>query len=990
MPRDTPFRLLTFGRLALLGPDGGEDASLNRRRLKLAVLVVLAMRRRPVSRDSLVDLFWGDQDEERARHSLSDALSHLRRLLGPDAISTRQAEVTLAEQAPLVVDALDFAQAVREGDLATAIDLYHGPFLDAVYVGGSAEFEQWVARERMRLDALFLQASDRHCTALARARRWDECAVIAANWLANAPMSADAALYRLNAVKSPGTHEADRRALDEYEALVERLARDYEVAPDKRVTALAADLTQRLAAAAPARVASSSPADVAQRPLPAAAPPPPKANEPVNATPETKRRPSRSFRRAAWVAAITVVVLGAGVALTLAASRRSHGADRRGVRPTIAVAGIHLARSDTSADWMAEGLSQMVASRLARAAEVDVVAPELVREVKVRAQSADGRVLSLDQLRDIGRRVGATWVASGALTRGDSLLVYDLNVHDVATGRPVGIAVVTAPDILSLGDAVASYVLRFVGGAVSSSARGDAETQNIAAYEHYVRALQASEEGRISEHARELDAAVALDSGFIAALEARMLLATANNESQLFHRMDSTFVRYIARATERDRMAREATRAYYNGEHERSEQMGREILARWPRDPRGYAFLSSVYAAHGRLAQAEHLFADLAALDSLGHEAGHGPCVSCWVYNSLSGMRTEQRDFAGAERSARRWLALQPDAPAAWYNLGLTLSAAGRFDAALDAMRRARVFAGGETFYAVALGRLLIMARRYESADSLITSLIGAPGGGVGAAGNEDAWDLRALLQRERGEFRASNRTIGRAAERLSNANWMNLMRANSLGRLGELAAARTVYERATHADNAPVVVPLQGQAARVFAWHHALEADALGSSGDTLYLRSLADSIELLSARSYYGRDWGLHHHVRGLIAARGQRFEEAVREFGLARWGLAGWTRTLAEMAKAQMALGRPAAALATLRDAYATPLDAMARYEPRSGLDFLMALAFDQSGARDSAQVYARYVRRAWQDSDPEVRMQLVALDHIGIAQAAAKRP
>src|SRR5687768_2403167 len=75
-------RLVTLGRLALVDAAGRDDESLRKRKRKLAVLVVLALERRPVSRDTLVDMFWGEQEEERARHSLSDALSHLRRVLG--------------------------------------------------------------------------------------------------------------------------------------------------------------------------------------------------------------------------------------------------------------------------------------------------------------------------------------------------------------------------------------------------------------------------------------------------------------------------------------------------------------------------------------------------------------------------------------------------------------------------------------------------------------------------------------------------------------------------------------------------------------------------------------------------------------------------------------------------------------------------------------------------------------------------------------------
>ena len=77
---------------------------------------------------------------------------------------------------------------------------------------------------------------------------------------------------------------------------------------------------------------------------------------------------------------------------------------------------------------------------------------------------------------------------------------------------------------------------------------------------------------------------------------------------------------------------------------------------------------------------------------------------------------------------------------------------------------------------------------------------------------------------------------------------------------------------------------------------------------------------------------------------------------------------------MAKTEMALNQPRAALAALRDAYASPLDGMGRYQPRSELDLLMAQAFSRAGQADSARIYEAYVRRAWRDADPELKRLL----------------
>lgn len=244
--RDQTFRLITLGRLALSASDGSEDASLATRRRKLALLAVLATAGRPLSRAVLAESFWGDQDQERARHSLSDALSHLRRVLGRDAITARQADVWIAPDCRLTVDALDLAAAAAARDAARVVALYGGPFMDGVCVPRSCTFEQWAVRERDRLERLFLAACDGRCFALARTRQWDDCATLAARWLGIAPLSVDAALYRLNALKAPLTRDAYARALVAYDRLVRRLRDEYGLTPDARVAALAGDIATAL------------------------------------------------------------------------------------------------------------------------------------------------------------------------------------------------------------------------------------------------------------------------------------------------------------------------------------------------------------------------------------------------------------------------------------------------------------------------------------------------------------------------------------------------------------------------------------------------------------------------------------------------------------------------------------------------------------------------------------------------------------------------
>ena len=240
------YQLLTLGRLALVDAEGHEDRSLGTRRRKLALLALLAINRRPVSRDMLVDMFWGDQPEERARHSLSDALSHLRRAIGSEAITTRRAEVQLTGGGALSLDVNRFVALVEAGELAVAIDLYNGPFLDAVHVGGSPRWEQWVGQQRSRFSALFQEACKRECTRLAGLRDWSACERIAERWLHEEPLSPHAALHLLTSLAATDSPEDDLRAMAVYDRLVRQLQLDFDCTPDSRVTLAAHEIAERV------------------------------------------------------------------------------------------------------------------------------------------------------------------------------------------------------------------------------------------------------------------------------------------------------------------------------------------------------------------------------------------------------------------------------------------------------------------------------------------------------------------------------------------------------------------------------------------------------------------------------------------------------------------------------------------------------------------------------------------------------------------------
>ena len=388
-------RLVTLGGLTIDG--GGEEvAVLNRQRRKLAVFVLLALCRRPMSRDSLVGMFWGDQDEARARHSLTEALSHIRRALGRDALATRLTEVALATPSRVQVDALDLAEAAAAGDHARAVALYRGPFLDGVHLDDAADFNDWADSQRARLQGLFVRSAAQVCLASARSRRWQECAAVAEQWIAADPTSVDAALYRLNALKAEGDRPALVRMLAEYERLRVMWRRDFELAPDSRVTALADEVAGRVESLPPASATEEAPREAATAVASIAS-----RAEPAPAIQVFAARAGRGGRR------LTAIGVGLGVVAATAFA----WAWRSRVAATPVSGGVALtvmpfaySGSDSTNAYLAEGLTEELSAGLGGVSGVRIIASG------GGAPPADGRARA-----QRARSVGADAIVEGSV-----------------------------------------------------------------------------------------------------------------------------------------------------------------------------------------------------------------------------------------------------------------------------------------------------------------------------------------------------------------------------------------------------------------------------------------------------------------------------------------------------------------------------------------------------------------------------------------------
>jgi DNA-binding SARP family transcriptional activator len=173
--------LRTFGGLAL-ERDKIAAPDWDKHRNGPAILTVLAAEG-AVSRDRLMALLWPESDSTRARGSLKQAVHQLRQMLGDfDAI---QGERTL-DLNPAVIqsDVRQFREAVDRGDLARAVTLYQGPFLDGIHLADTPEFEQWVDERRRDLAPFAISRRRRPSDAITREplRTWSAWAT-SSRWM---------------------------------------------------------------------------------------------------------------------------------------------------------------------------------------------------------------------------------------------------------------------------------------------------------------------------------------------------------------------------------------------------------------------------------------------------------------------------------------------------------------------------------------------------------------------------------------------------------------------------------------------------------------------------------------------------------------------------------------------------------------------------------------------------------------------------------------
>ncbi len=220
-------------RLNVLGPfnaqwsDGSPlDVTGKKTQALLGYLAVESAR--PHSRDRLAALLWGDTGDERARHNLRQALSKIRRSVGPLIASNGE---TLALDLELcTVDTRDFEALTKSNDIADlerCMELYRDDLLDGLVLR-EALYDDWLLGAQHQFRRTACDVIERLAFALADDERPDEAVEVLNRRITMDPACEPAHRHLMEIFE-----RLDRRsdALRQYQFLTDALSRELGTEP---------------------------------------------------------------------------------------------------------------------------------------------------------------------------------------------------------------------------------------------------------------------------------------------------------------------------------------------------------------------------------------------------------------------------------------------------------------------------------------------------------------------------------------------------------------------------------------------------------------------------------------------------------------------------------------------------------------------------------------------------------------------------------------
>jgi tetratricopeptide (TPR) repeat protein len=402
--------------------------------------------------------------------------------------------------------------------------------------------------------------------------------------------------------------------------------------------------------------------------------------------------------------------------------------------------------------------------------------------------------------------------------------------------------------------------------------------------------------------------------------------------------------------------------------------LAESLAVRYPLEPEGHLLLGRAKQSRGEFLGAIPHLRRVIVMDSLGLEGLSTHCRACDAYSDAIDAYSLADSAGAALRLAHEWTRRQPASPRAWNALAGQFLARNHFAEALAAKRTAISLQPGSEMGPVFPAQLALRSGDWAAADRILRQAVEEAPDDVRS---HALWWLTISL-REQGSLVEALETARRYRARLTAAHaatslepravpYTALIEAQVLFELGRFHAAAALFDSIAAAAVAP---ESRGSTARAQTWALTHRATALAYARDTTALAPLVEQVRTVGMESGFGRDWRLHHYVRGLLWAQRGRTAEAEREFRRAIYSVpAGFSRANLELARTLLALGRADEAVTLLEAALRGPLEASGLYLTRTELHLELAGALEQAGRPEPAAEHYRWVVRAWEHADPQ---------------------
>jgi DNA-binding SARP family transcriptional activator/TolB-like protein len=918
-----------------------------------------------MTRDRIIGILWPESGEDQARHRLSQTLYLLRRETGSTWITgTARLRLERTDSS----DVTQFYEALEAGQLERAAMLYTGPFIDGFYLSGAPEFEAWVEETRARLHASALKALGILARQATDAGSPAEAVVWWRRLCTLEPFHGAFAVEHVRSHIALGEMAIALRVARAYES---RVRHELETEPDPALRRLIAELlatpqapviplepkpapTAPDALAAPVlrepnQAGTVSPAVSAVSPASAVS----RAASAVSPAASIGQKSVRSRLRGRAAVAAALLAAIALVPVTW----RIRVVSQPGERPLLAI-GTLQPRASTGSGTV---LRDMLATNLARVGGLQVVANSRLVELLAREAGTTSTATA-----DAARRAGADEIVEGELDGTEGGFILTLRRVALRTGVVLQGYTVRAADLYALTDSATAAIAADFGLDAPPDAVAGVRTGSAVAYALYEQGLRAYYHGDSPATIRLMSAALERDSAFAMAAAYLWRSNWEANRPDDAARLVPMVRRLASRAQERERLWIEGMLAWPGAPLHELLGIARELARRFPEDPDGQLLLGRALFGAGDFAGAVAAFDRAIAIDSVSGATDGALCRVCAALSDMSNVWMWWDSLPAAERSMRRLIAFRPDEGTGWSGLVESLLREGRRSDAESAAARATRLSAQPIVFDFYLDRDLVRSGRL---DELVARLVPALRNIVPEARGQMPW-LLAIALRNQGRLRE--------ARELALSGQLPDSPVRLEGHTDVVSAAIIALEnsqpgeaasrflRFVEADRSSAEQP--GVKARSLSWHMTLAGTALAAAGDTAAVLALADSVERIGQGSNFGRDFTLHHFLRGLVHQHGERHVEAVDAFRRSLFSMTdGYTRINLELARSLLARGRNAEAIAVLQPALRGGIDGGNTYVTHTELHEALARAFDAAGQVDSAAVHWSAVERAWRYAD-----------------------